>query len=447
MGDKKNMFSFIKTKTGLQFSIACFLLITLILFLSTVNYRSINKINDLFNKTLAQVEHKEKLKQLTLQIASLKQNLKYTLTLSETPLIMPLITEITVLENKIIRERKIANADIDTINKIADILHQIKVSLKELKAKQSSTFNTNIKDIYMLFEDAIALIETKISEQETIIKNHLLKRNKIFYSKAISLIITLFLITATLLIVLATSLKKIFYFKKLIVTSINHVAKGKSSINLPQILSEIANSIDIVDASLQTALDVAANERKENEATKQILEQLTKLKEQNSTPVSTTENTDQSINETDKTNKEITDEKTEEENSSPQEFVSMKALIIEDNETSMRLAQTLLYNVNCLVDQAKNGKEALKLISKEIYDIILLDINLPDINGYNVSKIIRQKLQNKTPIVAISSLNDAENIKKALSSGMNDFIHKPLSMRSLRTKLEKLVPAKASLWS
>lgn len=254
------------------------------------------------------------------------------------------------------------------------------------------------------------------------------------------MVLALLVITIISLLAIITSLKKMFYFKKLIVSSINQVANGKSSINLPLILSEIARSIDVVDTSLQKALDIAENERMENQANKEILAQLQQLKENNIETVKAAEEETPA-----KQEEEVQAEEASPELTDP--LPTMKALIIEDNATSMRLVQTLLYNVNSMVDQAANGKDALKLISKETYDIIFLDINLPDINGYNISKIIRQKLKNKTPIVAISSLNDPDNIKKAMTSGMNDFIHKPINMRSLRSKLEKFLPKKSILWS
>lgn len=434
------MFDFLKTKTGLQFAIASTALICLILFLSTINYRSIKRINTLFNRTLSRVEHKEELSKLILQLSSVKQNLKYTLTLSEKPLIAPLITELAVIENKIKKTKTNSHSDIQNTNELLGLIVDIKAALKEMKKEQSFQFNVTIKNIYALFESAIATLESDIIKQQKVIKNNLLLRNKIYYNKTISMVLALFIITLISLAAIITSLRKMSYFKRLIVSSINQVANGKSSLNLPLILSEIARSIDVVDTSLQKALDVAENERMENQANKAILAQLQQLKDNNVETLKQEEASNEQDEETQEAPQEETPAITE-------PLPTMKALIIEDNATSMRLVQTLLYNVNSMVDQAANGKDALKLISKETYDIIFLDINLPDINGYNISKIIRQKLKNKTPIVAISSLNDPDNIKKAMTSGMNDFLHKPVNMRSLRSKLEKFLPKKSILWS
>lgn len=437
------MLDFIKTKTGIQFTISCLALIIVILFLSTINYRSINKINNVFDKTLTHVKQKDDLKKLTLHIDYIEKTLKHALRDISGPLVLThVLSELTVFEKKVNIAKQTYNADVAYINKLTDLTHQIRKEIKNLDQSKAVQLNAGKKEIYKLFEQIIAMIETQIKENEDVIRNQLMLRKNIYYRKTASMITALIIITILCLIAIVISLKKMFYFKQLIAASITLVANGKEKINLPLILSEIASSIDIMDASLQKALEEAERERKINAENQKIIDDILK------------ENKENDAADADQANNLSTEVAEETEEIAPlpepammEPLPTMKALIIEDNETSMRLAQTLLYNINCNVDQAKSGKEALKLITQEQYDIILLDINLPDINGYNVTKIIRQKLGNKTPIVAISSLNDPDNIKKALTSGMNDFIHKPLSMRNLRQKLEKLVPKKAILWS
>lgn len=441
------MFDFFKTKTGLQFTISSVILITLILFLSTINYRSINRINKVFDNTLSYVEHKEELKKLILYTDYIKKILKHALrNISEKPILTHVLGELTVLEKKITLSKHNYHANVEYINQLVDFTHQIRKEIKTLNQSQMIQLNAGKKEIYKLFDEAIALLEREVKDNEDIIKKQLMLRNKIYYNKTASMITALLIITIICLAAIVTSLKTIIHFKKLIAASIALVAKGKASISLPQFLSEISRSINIVDASLQQALEDAEKERQINIENQKIIDDIMRENKE-----------EEEAKKEDLTSNESIENNAAENTDTPEIIIpapeimeplpTMKALIIEDNETSMRLAQTLLYNINCNVDQAKTGKEALKLLTQEVYDIILLDINLPDINGYNVTKIIREKLNNDTPIVAISSLNDPDNIKQALTSGMNDFIHKPLSMRNLRKKLEKLVPKKAALWS
>lgn len=121
-----------------------------------------------------------------------------------------------------------------------------------------------------------------------------------------------------------------------------------------------------------------------------------------------------------------------------------RILLVEDHEIIARISKTILEDLkelNCEVDVAENGKKALDLIEKAHYDLVFLDIGLPDIDGYTVAKSIRS---NKNPsianvkIFALTAHTGDEEIQECLQIGMNEVWIKPLSEElalSLKTKL------------
>jgi PAS domain S-box-containing protein len=118
-----------------------------------------------------------------------------------------------------------------------------------------------------------------------------------------------------------------------------------------------------------------------------------------------------------------------------------KILLVEDNSFNQMVAEdTLLaWNSNLQITIAENGSEALENVSNNRYDVILLDIELPDISGFEVSREIRQKLNVHTSIIAMTAHSEQKELDKAMAAGMNDFISKPFNEKELFTKLEKWI--------
>jgi two-component system aerobic respiration control sensor histidine kinase ArcB len=111
-----------------------------------------------------------------------------------------------------------------------------------------------------------------------------------------------------------------------------------------------------------------------------------------------------------------------------------KVLLIEDDELSQIVVVTKLRNeLHANVDTAITGKEAISLVQNNVYDLIFMDIGLPDIDGYEVAKWIRTQAESKnvaTPIIALTahSEHSAFHVKEsAFAAGMNDLCTKPLS--------------------
>jgi len=104
-----------------------------------------------------------------------------------------------------------------------------------------------------------------------------------------------------------------------------------------------------------------------------------------------------------------------------------KVLLVEDNELNLELARELLVEVGITVETAVNGQEAVELLEKEKFDGILMDCQMPVMDGYEATKIIRSQSHLKDlPILAMTANAMAGDKEKVLAVGMNDHISKPI---------------------
>ena len=117
--------------------------------------------------------------------------------------------------------------------------------------------------------------------------------------------------------------------------------------------------------------------------------------------------------------------------------MKISTLIIEDNENNMYLTTFLLENSGHTVHQAYDGTEGVKMAKEILPDLILLDIQLPKMNGYDVAKALRQDTAlATTPIVAITSYAMPGDQEKALDSGCNGYIKKPINPDTFLAEIE-----------
>jgi CheY-like chemotaxis protein/HPt (histidine-containing phosphotransfer) domain-containing protein len=122
------------------------------------------------------------------------------------------------------------------------------------------------------------------------------------------------------------------------------------------------------------------------------------------------------------------------------EPLELSILLVEDNKTNQLLAKTRLERWKCKVDIANNGIEGVKKVQKNIYDLILMDIQMPVMDGYEASKIIKNDISKKAakiPIIAMTAYATNADISRAKSSGMDDYIFKPFKPKELYNILEK----------
>ena len=117
-------------------------------------------------------------------------------------------------------------------------------------------------------------------------------------------------------------------------------------------------------------------------------------------------------------------------------FQNKKILVVEDNEINAMVCSSLLEEWNCESTIAVNGEEAILLAQQKLYDAILMDINLPVLNGIQATKMIR-KFDTKVPIIALTASSDEGEVMDAINAGANDYLVKPLNSYNTQQVLAK----------
>jgi PAS domain S-box-containing protein len=118
----------------------------------------------------------------------------------------------------------------------------------------------------------------------------------------------------------------------------------------------------------------------------------------------------------------------------------LHVLVVDDNEINQRLAGAMLQKMGCKVTLAGNGQEAIQKLLETPFQLILMDIQMPLMNGYQATVYIRTTLKLTIPILGLSANVYKEEIEQCYQSGMNDYLGKPYTEINLREKVLKWVP-------
>lgn len=124
--------------------------------------------------------------------------------------------------------------------------------------------------------------------------------------------------------------------------------------------------------------------------------------------------------------------------------MSKNILYVEDNPDNMRLVQRALESRGYRLLQAKTGLDGVRLAESEQVDLILLDINLPDIDGYEVARRLRaseKRELNSTPIIAVTANALKGDAERALEAGCDVYMSKPINIRELWARVEAFIPS------
>ncbi len=116
----------------------------------------------------------------------------------------------------------------------------------------------------------------------------------------------------------------------------------------------------------------------------------------------------------------------------------MRVLLVEDDISASRGIALTLKSGGIVVDEVDNGKEALEFLRHYDYDIVLLDLLLPDIEGYEVVKRMRH-VRIDVPVLVISGLSRPQAKIKALTVGADDFISKPFDKGELIARIQAII--------
>ena len=139
--------------------------------------------------------------------------------------------------------------------------------------------------------------------------------------------------------------------------------------------------------------------------------------------------------------------KAKEYNMAAQEYefskLDINILVVEDNKLNQFVASQFLNKWGARVDIANNGLEALHLLAKKKYHIVLMDIQMPEMNGLDASKQIRKKntvvLQRDIPIIALTANAFQDTKREIFLAGMNAFVSKPLIPKDLHLNIKNLI--------
>jgi CheY-like chemotaxis protein len=123
--------------------------------------------------------------------------------------------------------------------------------------------------------------------------------------------------------------------------------------------------------------------------------------------------------------------------------MTFNILYIEDNPDNMRLVKRALEAKRYVVHEAHTGLDGLKMAENLTPDVILLDINLPDIDGYEVARRVRMSQNSAlhlTPIIAITANALKGDAEKALAAGCDVYMAKPINVRELWARVGAFAP-------
>ena len=116
-------------------------------------------------------------------------------------------------------------------------------------------------------------------------------------------------------------------------------------------------------------------------------------------------------------------------------LAKMKVLAVDDNRTNLHILQVFLKKLGHQVILAENGEEAVRMFQSEAPDLVLLDIMMPVMDGFEAARRIKAMTQERwTPVIFLSALNRDENLVEGLEAGGDDYLTKPINFVVLEAK-------------
>jgi signal transduction histidine kinase/ligand-binding sensor domain-containing protein/DNA-binding response OmpR family regulator len=122
------------------------------------------------------------------------------------------------------------------------------------------------------------------------------------------------------------------------------------------------------------------------------------------------------------------------------EMYPLNILVAEDNQMNQKLIMKVLSKLGYEVDLAADGLEALDLVNKKEFDIILMDVQMPKMDGLEATQIIKKRFPNRPAIIAMTANALPADLKICMDAGMDDYISKPFKLEGLVSMLEKWAP-------
>ena len=118
-------------------------------------------------------------------------------------------------------------------------------------------------------------------------------------------------------------------------------------------------------------------------------------------------------------------------------------LVVDDNPQNLELLLAYLEEIDCTTDSAVDGTQAMEVIRKRPPDLVLLDVMMPKMSGFEVCR--RMKNDSDTadiPVIMVTALNELGDIERAIDSGTDDFLSKPINKWELLTRVKTMLKLK-----
>lgn len=119
---------------------------------------------------------------------------------------------------------------------------------------------------------------------------------------------------------------------------------------------------------------------------------------------------------------------------------SARILVVDDNSVNRDMLQRRLEREGYLVDTAENGRHALEVVDTEKYDLILLDILMPEMDGYDVLRNLKESSEHRDiPVIMLTAVHEAESVRSCIDMGAADYLLKPYNTMLLKARIASVL--------
>jgi len=118
-------------------------------------------------------------------------------------------------------------------------------------------------------------------------------------------------------------------------------------------------------------------------------------------------------------------------------------LVVDDNQQNLELIQAYLEDVECETAAARDGLEALEMVTRRKPDLVLLDVMMPKMSGFEVCRRLKNSPETSDiPVIMVTALNEFGDIERGIDSGTDDFVSKPINRLELLTRVRTMLKLK-----
>ena len=123
----------------------------------------------------------------------------------------------------------------------------------------------------------------------------------------------------------------------------------------------------------------------------------------------------------------------------------LKVLVVEDHPVNQTIIRAMLARMGCAIEMADNGVQALRAFEKNTYDLVLMDCQMPEMDGFDTTRAIRERealnpTMGRVPVIALTALAMLGDAERCLAAGMDDYLTKPIQIEQLSAKMQRWRP-------